>query len=502
MALRIHSAASAAAVSVPPVRPVTLHPEAAAGLLPGPGTELLQHDAAVAITTGQQPGLFGGPLYTVHKALAARAIARELEHRLQRPVVPVFWLAGYDHDWAEATHAAWWTLGDDVRSWALPPRDSSAPQRAMSHEPLPAAAVQAARHRLADDLPAGRDRDAALAWVDRHWRSGATVASAFAGAMNELLAPLGIACFDATAPGVARGQIPVIRAALDDSDRIDAALAARGDAGTGIAAGDRATLVFIEGAAGRDRLVRSDDQHFVTRRSGERYHRDQLEDLLQNAPERFSPNVLLRPVVEAALLPTLAYVAGPGEARYLTRQADLVYPLLGVVPQQVIPRWSGWVIDPTTDRLLSRVGLSAAEVIAADRDTERRLLRQDMPPAVTDALAGLAAASDAAIAALRPEAATIDPVLDRALTGRERRLRHLHDDIQRLMERHLKKRDDIAWGQFQRLRRRLQPLGQPQERVITVAAAWGRWGSEWLDRAAEAADAWARHALEPMPRSP
>jgi bacillithiol biosynthesis cysteine-adding enzyme BshC len=500
--IRIHSAPFAAVAAVPAIPGVMLSPEVLSALRPGPGTDRLAAPGALAVTTGQQPGLFGGPMYTVHKALAARALAAEIERRLGRPVVPVFWLAGDDHDWAEASRAVWWTGRDDVREWNLPSRAVEAPQLAMSHEDVPVAAVRAARDQLATDLTPGPDRDAALAWIDRHWRAGATMGSAFADALNELLAPLGIACLDATAMGMKRAQVPVLRAALIRSDAIDRTLAALPDTGTGITAGDRATLVFVEGVQGRDRLIRVSDHQFITRRGGESFDAHQLDQLLEAQPERFSANVLLRPVVEAALLPTVAYVAGPGEARYLSGPAASVYPILGVTPQAVIRRWSGSVIDATSDRLLQRLDLDVDQVLRGDRDTERRLLRGDMPETTLQALESLDRTIDATISALRPDAHRIDPVLDRALDTRQHHLHHVADNLRRLLERHLKKRDDVAWSQYQRLRRRVCPLNAPQERVITVAAAWGRWGDEWLTRAADAAADWASQALEPAPRSP
>src|SRR5690606_26206650 len=116
------------------------------------------------------------------------------------------------------------------------------------------------------------------------------------------------------------------------------------------------TLVFVEGASGRDRLV-IDGEGFRTRRGGELFSPDEVSALLDEQPTRFSANVLLRPVVEAALLPTVAYVAGPGELRYLREQASLVYPFLSIAPQEPVPRWGGMVVDQVSQRLLSRLDL-------------------------------------------------------------------------------------------------------------------------------------------------
>lgn len=462
-------------------------------LLPSPAADRLRQAGALAVTTGQQPGLFGGPMYVVHKALAARAVARCLEQRWDRPVVPVFWLAGDDHDWDEATRTAWWTPAGEVVEWSLQPRPAQAPQRAMSAEPLPAD-LATARDRLADDLPPGAERDTALAWVDRHWHGAATIHSAFASAITELLAPLGIATLDATAPGFKRAQRPLIRDALLRSGDLDAALAALPDSEAWVGAGDGLTLVFLDAAAGRDRLMR-DGERFRTRRSGESFSRDELFTLLDREPGRFSANVLLRPVVEAALVPTVAYIAGPGEYRYLTRQAAALYPVLGVQPQAPLPRWGGAVIDDVSTRLLSRLEVEPEALLADDGTLGRAVMRRDLPTEIPAALEKLQRAVEVAAAELTDAGASIDAVLDRAIEARRRRLRFVAEDLEHLMLRHHRKRGDIAWRQYLRARARLMPLDRPQERVIGVAAALGRWGSGWIDAAAQAADLWAEQAL-------
>lgn len=486
MSLRLISAVSP--------RPVALTPrEAPATALPvggGAAAARLALPGALAVTTGQQPGLFGGPMFVVHKALAARALARRLEEEWRRPVVPVFWLAGDDHDHAEATRTAWWNAADEVVPWALPPRPRDAAQRSMAREPL-GPALKAARDRLAADLIPGPDRDAAIAWVDRHWHPHVTVHAAFAASLRELLEPWGIATLDATGDAVKRAQQPCIRRALDAAREIDAALAAlpeedgRADAGQGL------TLVFLETDTGRDRLV-VDGDGFRTRRANARYARAELEALLVNEPERFSANVLLRPVVESLILPTVAYVAGPGEYRYLTTQARAVYPFLDAPVQAPVPRWGGAVADDVTERLLSRLALDGVQVMGDDEGRiGREILRKELPAEFTAAIDALRGAVDSAAADAVQAGMAMDAVLPRAVESRRRRLHFVTDDLERVMLRHLRKRDDIAWRQYQRLRARLRPLDGPQERVIGIAGALGRWGEAWLHAAADAADAWA-----------
>ncbi|MGH7656616.1 MAG: bacillithiol biosynthesis cysteine-adding enzyme BshC, partial [Gemmatimonadales bacterium] len=330
-------------------------------ILPAAGTdegrEALQNPRALLVTTGQQPGLLTGPLYTIYKALSAAALARQLSERWERPVIPMFWIAGDDHDFDEANHAAWLTPAGEVRRAVLRKRPDDAPLVPMYREPL-GDDITAVLESLAADLPVSESRDAVLAWLGRHYKPEATLAGSFGCALAELLAPLGILCLDSTHAAVKRATIRHIIRALGVSRGLNADLAARDrelrDAGhdAGVGVGDDATLVMLEAGQGRDRLIHDKDG-FITRRSGERFTLDDLGRLGAESPERFSGNVLLRPVLESAILPTVAYVAGPGELRYLALTQP-VYERLRIPRQLPVPRWSGLLVESRVERTLAR----------------------------------------------------------------------------------------------------------------------------------------------------
>src|SRR5690606_26309707 len=331
-------------------------------------------------------------LYTIHKAMSAAALAAELAAAWGRPVVPVFWLAGDDHDLAEAAAAAWLDEDGGLVRHVLRTRPAGAPLTPMFREPLGrdgTGAVEA----LERTLRAGPHRDAMLDWARRHWRPEATVAGAFAAGIAELLAPFGVLCFDSTSAAAKRAMAPVLLEAAVRAGELDAALAGRAaalrEAGTdpGVAVGDGAALVMLEGRDGRDRLVPAADG-WSLRRSGEHLDRPALEEVAAADPTRLSPNVLLRPVVERALLPTVAYVAGPGELRYLPLAAPL-YERLGVPAQRPVPRWSGVVVEAQADRVLEKFGATLDELMADGAALERRVVRSELPASARRALEAL-----------------------------------------------------------------------------------------------------------------
>lgn len=465
----------------------------------------LVEPGALAVTTGQQPGLFTGPLYTVHKALSARALAVVLERRWRRPVVPVFWVAGDDHDYAEGSRAAWLSTAGELVSVDLPPRAAGAPLTPMYREPVPPEAADLLA-RLEDTTPPGDARDEVLAWLRRHYRPGVSLAAAFGEALAELLAPLGVVCLDGASPALKRRAWPLLRSALAAREELDTLLGARAGelvrrgADPGVKVGDGATLVMLEAAAGRDRLL-PDGAGYVTRRSGERFTAADLERIAEQEPERLSANVLLRPVVESTVLPTAAYLAGPGELRYL-QLAQALYPPLGAHPQRPVPRWSGVLVEPRVTRTLDKLGLTLEEVLREGPSVHLRLARDAVPPAFESAAGALRAGIESGYQRLVDEIAGIDPTLERpARSAMGHALGGVGELEKRVLQAVRRKQTEVQ-GQVDRVLAALTPGGEPQERVLGLPGFAARYGLELVTELAAHVDRWYAGALEAPPPSP
>ena len=488
---------------LPPVRAGGLDPALEPAFVPSAARDAalarLREPGALAVTSGQQPGLFTGPLYTVHKALSTAALAQVLQRQWGRTVVPIFWIAGDDHDFAEASEISWLTADGTLTSAFLPPRPPEAPLTPMYRQPL-GEAVAAALDALGSSLPTSEFRDETLAWLARHYRPEATVAAAFAGAMAELLAPAGIVCFDSSHPAAKRVAAPLILRALERAAEIDDDLErqseALGDSArtSGVVLGDGAALVMLEGGQGRDRLVAADGG-FVTRRAKERFDLPALRRIAEAEPTRLSPNVLLRPVIESALLPTVAYLGGPAELRYLTLTPP-IYRRLGVEPQRPLPRWSGVLVEPRVDRILEKFGIELEELLAPAGALESRLVRSQLPPEATGALESIRAAVEMGYEALERSAAEIDPTLVRPMQGARHQALSGAQDVEKKLVQHLKRRQETELSQIARARTAVYPGGKPQERVLTAAPFLARYGPALMTDLSDAIETWYAGALE------
>ncbi|MGH7605775.1 MAG: bacillithiol biosynthesis protein BshC, partial [Gemmatimonadales bacterium] len=406
-------------------------------------------------------------LYTVYKALSAVALARRLERERGVPVVPVFWLAGDDHDFVEANHA--WVLntaGDPVRI-VLRERPADAPLVPLFRE-MCGADAGAALGRLSDALPDTEFKADVLTWLQSAYRPDANLADAAAAALAGLLGDrggsAGLAIFRAHDRAAKRAAAPSILRGLD------------------VTLPDGFTPVLIEGRAGRDRLRADGPATFVARRSGERFTRAELERIAAETPERLSPNVLLRPAVEAALFPTVAYVGGPAEVGYLPEAAPL-FARLAVPAPAVVGRWSGVVIESRVDKVLTRHGLRPAEFDGArgGEPLETRLIRESLPPDVVEALERLRSAAHEHYAQLAVAAARVDPTLERSVQSARNAALAGTQEIEKKLVAALKRTNDALVGQLARARGALAPAGKPQERVLTAASFVVRYGPGFLD---------------------
>ncbi|HXM37154.1 MAG TPA: bacillithiol biosynthesis BshC [Gemmatimonadales bacterium] len=444
----------------PAGKPRRVSADVLAGVLAGPGRDRLAGGDVLAVTTGQQPGLFTGPLYTVYKALSVIALAQRLERERGVPVVPVFWVAGDDHDFAEANHA--WVLnraGEPVKI-VLRERAADAPLLPLFREPC-GAEIRAAFDALGAALPDSEFKADVVAWLESAYQPDTNLADAGAEAVNRLLSKRGLAVFRAHDGTAKRAAAPWILRGLD------------------VTLPDGLTPVLVEGRAGRDRL-RAEGTAFVTRRSGERFTRADLERVAAETPERLSPNVLLRPVVEAALFPTVAYLGGPGEMAYLPDAAP-VFARLDVTQPAPVPRWSGLIVEARVEKVLERHGLAPGDFDGKPGALEARVAREALPADVADMLTQLRGDVEARFAQIGDAVKRLDPTLERTVQSARNAALAGAQEVEKKLVASLKRTNETVVSQLARARAALAPGGKPQERVLTVASFLARYGPGLVD---------------------
>ena len=438
--------------------------------------ERVANGRGVVVTTGQQPGLFGGPIYTWSKALSALALADELEAATGIPTAPVFWAANDDADFAEASWTAVAVAGGAERLALEPPLPVGRPMSEMPLGDVTEAlrALGRACGATIDDRPLAAVRDA--------YRANATVGGAYLQLLRTLFEPLGIVVLDAAHASVAAATRPLLVRALDRADVVATALRARDAA---IAASGYAVQVTeVEGLS----LV------FERANAAADKRRIPLAEATAAAAAAqgiLSPNVLLRPVIERALLPTVSYVAGPGEFAYFA-QVSAVASALELERPMVVPRWSTTILEPHVVRILARLGVEEGELADPHR-VEGRLAKDAVPDAISAALAGFRSAVDARASELRSASDTAAfPLPPEVVDGARTTMQHRLDRLERRVVAAAKRREVETMTQIATARGALYPLGIRQERALTIIPILARHGAVVVERMRDGARAHAR----------
>ena len=450
--------------------------------------ERLRQPDAVAVVTGQQLGLFAGPLYTPYKALTAVRLAARLAAETGRPAVPVFWLADEDHDFAEIQRTAF-AEGPDVRFVTYddgrPPDDNRGP---VGRLVLEGDALGDALDQLERALPDGPHRDEALALARSAYRPGRTMRDAFALLLRSLVP--GIVLMSADDARLKRLGVPLFHRELASWEGTYAALEAR--SGELERAGYHAQVqpsplnLFWIAADGRrlplDPVGHPSDAagaRFELRGGGEAASADEWAARFASAPERVSPNVVLRPLLQDLLLPTAAYVAGPGEAAYFA-QLGPVYERFDVPMPVIEPRLSLTVLEPGVAKVLDRYGLALPDLSGDLAPVWRRLSLAasdvDLDAAFADARQRL----DALLADLDPVAQSVDGSLESAVGAARARAVQALDRLETKTVRVEKRNHTTIRERLERAQAALWPGGALQERALGPLGVVARHGVDGL----------------------
>jgi bacillithiol biosynthesis cysteine-adding enzyme BshC len=430
------------------------------------------------ITTGQQPGLFTGPLYTLHKAVSAVALARWLEGVLEVPVVPVFWTASEDHDWAEVDHTH--LIGVDNELHRLHVEPPAGAGELPLHRLRLGADVESALDQVSQLLPQTEFTPQCLDLLRGAWRAGVTLPEGVRDTLAGLLGEFGMAFVDAADPGVKAASTALLEDAARRAEAHERALAAR--VGEMEAAGltvqvpvlEGGVNLFLEADSGRERLYR-EEGGFRLRHAGTKLGLEELLGRLRDDPSLVSPNVLLRPVVEAAVLPTVGYVAGPAETAYLGEVGPL-FQSHGIAQPMVFPRFSVMMVERKIGKVLEKLSLEPTAVARPLHEIARDIVREGTPEAVRRALDELRATLERGSAALLEATRPLDPTLKGPIERVKSVSLDALSDAERKIDQAVKRQSETTLQQLEKARVHLYPDGVPQERISNPVYFLARYG--------------------------
>jgi bacillithiol biosynthesis cysteine-adding enzyme BshC len=446
--------------------------------------ERLRQKDSVVVITGQQAGLFTGPLYTVFKALTAIKLAEHLCGQGLN-VVPMFWVASEDHDFEEVNHTR--LINREGQLVTITYAGSSSKEgKPVGHIKLNEA-IDANIEELIAALPESEFMPRLVEDLRDTYKAGANLADAFGAMMTRLFGKFGVVMINPLDDRLKAVAGEIYARAMSNAPEFasrllnaSAQLEASGYHAQVYANAEAAPLFMLDEGR-RTAMTRRDDGRFYLKGSEKSFGSAELLDTIQRCPSCFSPNVTLRPIVQDFLLPTLAYIGGPAEIAYFA-QLRPNYGLLNRVDPVTLPRASFTLIEKRHAKTMSKYGLRFTDLFAGFDEVMKTVVEGSLDQTTATAFDETEKVFNDKLDELNASLAAVDPTLADALKGgREKILYQLHNLRSRFIHNR-GKRDETSKQQIERLFAALYPNKNMQERELNIFYFIARYGYELIDR--------------------
>jgi len=456
----------------------------------GAGPETLKNIArlreadCVAVVSGQQAGLFTGPLYTIYKALSAVKLAACLEQNGTK-AVPVFWIATEDHDFEEVATAEF--IGCDCRLASVTvPKEMHAEGVPVGRVVLDDSVSETIK-RLLDVLPETEFTPELEKLLRESWQPGVGFGEAFARMMTRLMGEYGLVLLDPIDAELKRLAAPLYAEAARRAHEIAMAIEARSrdliEAGyhAQVVANENSFPLFLHTEDGaRHAVSRTEDGRYHAKDTDENYTAEELAQSALREPERFSPNVTLRAVVQDYLLPTVAYYGGAAEIAYFAQTAE-VYRLLNRPATTILPRSSLTIVEHRIGRTLERYDLKLSDFFAGLDAVLARVVEEHLGAGTAQTFSRTEENFNRELDRLKEQLQTVDPTLTDALETGRRKIFYQLEGLRNRFHRAQMARDRAAHRQIERAATALYPNKTLQERVVNITSLYARHGRYVMD---------------------
>lgn len=431
--------------------------------------ELLKESNTFTITTGHQLNIFTGPLYFIYKIVTAINLAKELKQ--QYPAyhfVPVYWMATEDHDFEEINHVK---LEDKMLTWEE--ETGGATGR------LSVTGLQEVLSAYKGYLGISPNGEALSVMADAAYLGNHSLAEATLRLVNTLFGDQGLVCIDADKKEFKQQFADIIYKDVTGEhsfQHISAANAALEAEGYKPQVNPREINFFYMTEGLRERIVKEGDE-FVVNHTNIRFSEAALQQEIQTYPERFSPNVVMRPLYQEVILPNLAYIGGGAEVTYWLQLKgnfdfyDVPYPVL-------ILRNSALVIDPQSARKMHILGITHTDLFSSNVELKNEWIKKHVNLELS--LEDERRAITALFEHIKLDAYKIDKTLSQTADGAKMKALKLIYSLEKKMMRAEKRKHVTSLNQIDTLKSHLFPSGVLQERVLNIAPMYVAYGPEFI----------------------
>ncbi len=443
--------------------------------------DALLNDNAVAVVTGQQVGLFTGPLYTIYKTITVLKLVDQLrELHPEYQFIPVFWLEGEDHDVEEVDSGSLVNKSNDLFKLKYPvaePGENVGPIGQLQFTDSIADVFREAEEGLTESEFKGK----VLELFRVAYQPGMTFNRAFVHLMNDLLEDSGLVFLDPHDPEFKKLLAPVFRTELEQTPKlcrliIDQSAAVEKQYHAQVK--PRPVNLFFFHNKGRY-LIEPKGEGFGLKGTRKQFTRDELLGLVQDRPELFSPNVVLRPICQDVLLPTVAYVGGPGEISYFAQLKPL-YAEFSIPEPIIYPRASISLVEEKVEKVLSRYNLELTEFFRDAEFVKEKVAEQVSDVKLEELFGGTDAAVHEALQSLGRGLSKIDKTLLGALETGTKKIDFQIETLRNKAIAAQKRQSEAALRQIEKASYHVFPYSNFQERELNILHFLNKYGLEFL----------------------
>jgi bacillithiol biosynthesis cysteine-adding enzyme BshC len=444
----------------------------------------LQRNNALVVVGGQQAGLFTGPLLVIHKAISIIRAAKEAEQRLNRPVIPVFWIAGEDHDFDEVNHIRHLTSQLSVEKLELTSITNQGKRVPISRLAISTEQWERVLGLLDASLIQTDFKPCWMGKLRELCAQSHTLVDLFAGMMGLLFGSEGLVLMDSDDPNLRKLEAPFFRELIVKQQAVAQSLAVTKECLTGL--GYESQAEVREGNA--NLFVVHDGERLLLQRQGdyytdktERYRMSESEllTLTEQHPENISNNVITRPLMQNYLFPVLSTVLGAGEIAYwaLTRGA---FRTMGHQMPIILPRLEFTLVEGTVQKQLDKLDLTFQEAVSHLEEKREAWLAAQDSLGLTQMFTDVKSQFDALYSPLLASISTINPGLRQLGETNHQKILEQIQFLEARSKDAFEAQFDAAKRQYERIRQSLTPLGKRQERVYNIISYLNKYDDGWL----------------------
>lgn len=448
--------------------------------------EKLKNEKTLVVVGGQQAGLFTGPLLVIYKAITIIQAAKHASEKLNRPVVPVFWIAGEDHDIDEVNHTYVQAQSEAVKI-KLTPREGEAK---TSISRLTVEHWEEALQQLEESLMDTEFKTPIMDELTLFADQSATLSDFFARIMASLFGRYGLILLDSDDPGMRKLEGAMFQQLLEKNELISEAVLRGSDqlqsAGyqPQVEASPQSANLFLFAEDGERQLLQRKGNGFTDKKGEQEYSADFLLDIARNNPGRLSNNVVTRPLMQEYLLPVLASVLGPGEIAYWGMLRN-VFDAAGMQMPILLPRREHTLVEGTVQKYIDKYGLTLEEAFDQWEEKKQEWLKAQDKLGLEEKFERAKEQFAELYEPILQAVATINPGIEKL---GQTNMAKIVEQIEFLQLRSIeanKAQHEAALRQWDRIRNTLFPLGKPQERVYNLYSYVNKYGHSWLNELVE-----------------